>query len=610
MRIKEMKTSWRKFLQIIPCLILMLFFHPMIFSGKILAVEKVEIPPGEKLYREHCLRCHGELGIGGQGNFGTKNPASRIIPSLNTGAIKLALTTDKFGDVLNRKTIKEFVLKGSKVEGTESTISQPTFKEKLTEAQIDQVLNYVATLSDTRPIRYTISRLLFLGGFWIFLGLVVWSIQTKRKILNSMDLPKIPIGHFDRLRLMELDACTNCGECVTWCPVYLQDEREDVTPRKKIANFREMVKAQYSPNAVFFNYNPVDPEVVEDFTKNLYECSTCGQCHFVCPSRIDTVELWERIRRCMVDLGFGPLENQTPLVKNTKTYDNPWGQPRSSRAHWARAGKKEKTLIAPPKEIKDGADILYFVGCTASFDANLREIAINTTNILNALELNWGFLANQEKCCGSVLLRMGDKEFERIASENIKMFNELGIKTLVTSCAGCFKTIKQDYPKVGELNFEVIPFATLLSRLIEEGKIKFSKKLNLKVTYHDPCHMGRACGEYDDPRKVLEALSEAGVEFVEMERTRENARCCGAGGGLKAGYPQVQQKMTTERVKDAERTGTTDLISTCPFCYQGLQKEIITMGSTIRMRDLVELVALAMGLPSTRITKEEQTKEN
>jgi heterodisulfide reductase subunit D len=588
----------------------MLFFYPAFFEGGIWAEEKVEISPGEKLYREHCLRCHGELGIGGQGNFGAKNPASGMIPSLNTGAIKLALTTDKFGDVLNRKTVKEFILKGSKVEGTESAISQPAFKEKLTEAQVDKVLDYVATLPDTRPIRYTIPRLLFLGGFWIFLGLVVWSIQTKRKILNSADYPKIPIDHLDKLRLMELDACTSCGECVTWCPVYLQDEKEAITPRKKIADFRGLIKAQYSPNAVFFDCNPVDPESIKDFAKSLYECSTCGQCHFVCPSRIDTVELWEKIRRCIVELGLGPLENQIPLIKNTKAYDNPWGQPRSSRAHWARAGKKDKTLIAPPKEIKQGAEILYFVGCTASFDANLREIAINTTNILNALELNWGFLGNQEKCCGSVLLRMGDKEFERIASENIKMFNELGIKTLVTSCAGCFKTIKQDYPKVGDLNFEVIPFATLLSRLIKEGKVKFNKKLDLKVTYHDPCHMGRASGEYDDPRKVLEALSEVGVEFVEMERVRENSRCCGAGGGLKSGYPQVQQKMTIERVRDAERTKATDLISTCPFCYQGLQKEILSMGSSVRMRDLVELVALAMSLPPTRVQKEEETKEN
>jgi len=606
----EMKIFWKSSLQHIFCISFILVFNWAVLTGMTLAEETIEISPGEKLYREHCLRCHGNLGRGGQGNFGAKNPASRVIPSLNTGAIKLALTTNKFGDVLNRKTIKDFILKGSKVEGTESTVSQPAFKEKLTEAQVDQVLDYVSTLPDTRPIRYTISRLIFLIGFWVFLGLAIWTIHVKKKISNSVDLPKIPLSHFDKLRLMELDACTDCGECITWCPVYQQDERETITPRKKIANFREMVKAQYGPNAIFFDYNPVDPDWVKDFVRSLYECSTCGQCHFVCPSRIDTVELWERIRRCIVDLGFGPLENQTLLVKNTKAYDNPWGQPRSSRAHWARAGKRDKTLIAPPKEIKKGAELLYFVGCTASYDSNLREIAINTTNILNALELNWGFLANQEKCCGSVLLRMGDREFERIASENIKMFNELGIKTLVTSCAGCFKTIRQDYPKIGDLNFEVIPIATLLVRLIKEGKIKFNKRLNLKVTYHDPCHMGRACGEYDDPREVLKALSEVGVEFVEMERIRENSRCCGAGGGLKAGYPDIQQKMTQERVKDAERTGATDLISTCPFCYQGLQKEIIAMDSMIRMRDLVELVALAMGLPSTRITQEEETKEN
>lgn len=605
-----MKTFRHKSLQIIPCVILMLFFHSPVLGGEILSEKKVEISPGEKLYREHCLRCHGELGIGGQGNFGAKNPASRIIPSLNTGSIKLALTTDTLGEAWNRKIIKGLILKGSKVEGTESTLSQPAFKEKLTEAQVDQVLDYVVTLPDNRPVRYTTSRLIFLGGFWIFLGLVVWSIQTKRKILNSLDLPKFPVHDIDRLRLMELDACTNCGECVTWCPVYQQDEREAITPRKKIEDFREMLKAQYGVNASFFNCNPVDSQTLKEFTRSLYECSTCGQCHFVCPSRIDTVEMWEGIRRCIVDLGFGPLENQALLVKNTKSYDNPWGQPRSSRAHWARAGKKEKTLIAPPKEIKEGTDILYFVGCTASFDANLREIAINTTNILNALELNWGFLANQEKCCGSVLLRMGDKEFERIASENIALFHQYGIKTLVTSCAGCFKTIKQDYPKVGELHFEVIPFATLLLRLIEEGKIKFSKKLNLKVTYHDPCHMGRASGEFDIPRKVLTALSEAGVEFIEIERNRENSRCCGAGGGLKAGFPDIQQKMTQERVRDAERTGATDLVSACPFCYQGLQKEIVSMGSSLRMRDLVELVALAMGLPSTRMIKEEETKEN
>lgn len=589
----------RLYLTILLCSFLWLLLCPSFFYGRAFAEGKVEVSPGEKIYREHCLRCHGELGIGGQGNSGAKNPASRIIPSLNTGALKLALTTDTYGEVFNQKTVKALIWNGSKVEGLESTIDLPAFKEKLTEEQVDQVIQYLATLPDTRPVRYTIPRLILLGFFWIFLGLVVWNIRMKKNILTSVDLPKIPIGQLDQLQLMELDACTDCAECVSWCPVYSQDEKMGITARKKIATFKKIIQAQHNPNAVLFGYNPVSSEEMKDFAKNLYECSTCGQCHVVCPSRIDTVELWEGIRRCVVDLGFGPLENHMPLIKNVMAYDNPWGQPRSSRANWARAGKREKALIAPPKEIKKGAEILYFVGCTASYDSNVREVAINTTNILNALELDWGFLGNQEKCCGSVLLRMGDKEFERLASENIKMFNELGIKTLVTSCAGCFKTIKQDYPKVRKLNFEVIPIATLLVRLIEEGKIKFINKLNMKVTYHDPCHMGRACNEYDNPRKVLQALSEVGIELIEMERTRENSKCCGGGGGLKAGFPDIQNRMAQERVRDAERTGAERLVSTCPFCYQGLQVGINAIRSNVKMMDLTELVTLAMGIKAT-----------
>ena len=144
-------------------LFLGIFLFPVLMPEVSVAEKKPDLPPGEKLYREHCLRCHGELGIGGQGNFGAKNPASRIMPSLNTASIKLALTTETFGDTWNRKIIKEFIMKGSKVEGTESTLSQPVFKEKLTEAQVELVLDYVATLPDTRPIRYTIPRKKSLG---------------------------------------------------------------------------------------------------------------------------------------------------------------------------------------------------------------------------------------------------------------------------------------------------------------------------------------------------------------------------------------------------------------------------------------------------------------
>lgn len=251
------------------------------------------------------------------------------------------------------------------------------------------------------------------------------------------------------------------------------------------------------------------------------------------------------------------------------------------------------------KEIRsaDSIDVLYYVGCTASYDINVKEVGINTINILDALGIKFGILGTEEKCCGSVLLRIGDREFERLSSYNIELFNSLNVKTLITSCAGCFRTIKVDYRKMGTLNMEVMHTTQFLARLLREGKIKFTQDVPLKVTFHDPCHTGRHSNVYDDPREVMKAIP--GLEFVEMGRNREFSRCCGAGGGLKAGYGDIQNMMAQERVKDAEKTGAEHLVSICPFCYQGLQIGINARGSVLKMRDLSELVALAMGIDAT-----------
>lgn len=258
----------------------------------------------------------------------------------------------------------------------------------------------------------------------------------------------------------------------------------------------------------------------------------------------------------------------------------------------------EKTFDNTIKEKEmnraDSIDILYYVGCTASFDINVKEVGINTINILDALGLRYGILGSQEKCCGSVLLRIGDFEFERLSKHNIELFNSLNLKMLVTSCAGCYRTIKVDYRKVGKLNMEVLHTSELLARLIREKKLELKHEVPLKVTYHDPCHMGRHSNVYDTPREVLNAIP--GLEFVEMERIREFSRCCGAGGGLKAGFSDIQNQMAQERVRDAEKTGAQRLVSTCPFCYQGLQIGINAIRSEVKMTDLTELVARSMGI--------------
>jgi len=343
-----------------------------------------------------------------------------------------------------------------------------------------------------------------------------------------------------------------------------------------------------------FGVKPVTEGQMQLFANDLYACSTCMQCHYVCPVAINTVELWEGIRQCVVDAGYGPLPSQKDLVTKTISYDNPWGQPRSSRARWVKTAKKKKRITLEPQDInKQKADVLYFVGCTAAYDNNVQEVGINTVNILNHANINFGILGNKEKCCGSVLLRMGEYEaYERLAKENIKQFNDLGIKTLITSCAGCLKTIRNDYPKIGTMNFDIKHTVEYLAELLKEGKLTLENKVNLRVTYHDPCHLGRHSGIFDAPRELLKAIP--GLEFVEMERMREFSRCCGAGGGLKSGYPDMQNSIAQKRVEDALATGATELVSACPFCYQGLQVGIQAMEAPIKMRDITEMVYMAL----------------
>ena len=421
------------------------------------------------------------------------------------------------------------------------------------------------------------------------------------------EVRKLPLHSLDIKQLIEVDACTRCGECLTWCPVYDQDAKEAIIPRRKVIDFLKIAKSQQGflakimkhgktstplkqMLARILGYHDIGKAEIEDFVKNIYECSTCGQCEVVCPAHIETVTLWEELRRIIVQAGYGPLEVQKALVKSVKAFDNPWQQPRAGRIKWARKAKKEGLIKELPRDIKKHkAKVLLFFGCTAAYDANVRQVAINNINILETLGIDYGILGSEEKCCASVLLRMGDPEHERVFKQNIDLFNSLGIDTLISSCSGCFKTIMQDYPKIAPLNFEVLHSIEFLARLVKQGKLSFPNPVNRTVTYHDPCHLGRATGGFDAPRMVMEAIP--GLKLQEMPRNREYSRCCGAGGGLKAGYPDIQNKMAQRRIQEAEDTGADSLVSSCPFCFQGLNIGITALSSQIVMRDISALVA-------------------
>lgn len=392
----------------------------------------------------------------------------------------------------------------------------------------------------------------------------------------------IPVTKFTFPELISLLSCVRCKECVSYCPTYSITSEEMLTPQRKIKSLLTyLLKSSIIP--------PSENETRE-LVESFYKCTVCAQCKVVCPAGLDTPFLWERIRSILVDEGLGPLEPQKAISQSIRNYDNPWMQPRSMRRKWADRAFREKRISKPVEDIrKNNAKVLYFVGCTASYDQNIKEIAINFVELMNRAGIEFGILGPDEKCCGSTPLRIGDFEtFERQARENIRIFHELGVELVVFSCSGCYKTISQDYPMIEKIRFKTLHMVQFITELIEERRIILEKEVPVKVTYHDPCHIGRHSGLFEEPRAILKSIP--GVELIEMERIKKFSRCCGAGGGVKAGFPDVNNALTDERIKEAERTGAENLVTACPFCYQSFVLGKGRTGSHLRIRDITELV--------------------
>lgn len=319
-------------------------------------------------------------------------------------------------------------------------------------------------------------------------------------------------------------------------------------------------------------------QMTDNLAKILYSCTTCGNCVENC--RFDKfndywVDIIEAARAEAFNQGFG-LEKFKTFGEHTIKEHNPYLEDHKNRLDWL------------PEDVKvsNTADIAYYIGCTASY--RQKKIAQDTVRILNRLGIEFQVLS-EEWCCGSPLLRTGQKETARdLAKHNITLYKQAGVKTIVTSCAGCYRTLKVDYPRKFGLEFdiEILHLTELLERNIE--KLKFSKSLNKVVTYHDPCHLGRHADLYDAPRKVIQKFPE--IKFVEMKKNRENSTCCGAGGGVKAGFSEWALEQARDRVLEAIDVNANILVSTCPFCNTNFIDAKNEFNLDIDIYDLTELL--------------------
>jgi heterodisulfide reductase subunit D len=301
-------------------------------------------------------------------------------------------------------------------------------------------------------------------------------------------------------------------------------------------------------------------------------------------------EVLEAARVLAVEDGAGPHPTQKLFSEGITKNHNPYLEPHERRFDWLR-------LVNVPLVLPSEAEIIYFTGCTASY--RLREVAISTVKIFSKLGLKFAVLGGDEWCCGSPLLRTGQyRAAIRTLSHVVESINRCPAKVVVTSCAGCYRVLSRDVERLGlTLRPEVKHTASLIYENLDKLMPSF-KKLDMKVTYHDPCHIGRHLyprqSIYEEPREVLSKIP--GVEFVEMKRIKNYSWCCGSGAGAKAAFPDMAIWAASERIREASAVRSSCLVSTCPFCDLNFLDAVRERGLKMKVLDLTQLVVEALGV--------------
>jgi len=416
-------------------------------------------------------------------------------------------------------------------------------------------------------------------------------------------------------------SCNHCGQC-KWilgpkmrgwdfaevCPIH-QRHHWDAYSGQGLVNIAQEVlegTLQYEPGLLDL----------------IYSCTTCGACDINCKSVRDMEPLDTILAlraRCVAD-GQGPLPAHREQTENVVRENNIYGRPHAERAEWlgqADGGAKPAASGSP------GASAALFVGCAISY--KYPQTARDIAQILNAGDVEFQVLGEDEFCCGGPLWRTGQvEEFAKSVKRNLGVLRRRGIRTLITGCAECYGTFQGGYPRLDPMDdIEVVHISEVIARLLDEGRLELpvaSSPGRLRVTYHDPCMLARlgekyvpwegeikafgrheppkqwrrgTYGVYDAPRQVLRALP--GIELIEMVRSEECGYCCGAGGGVATGNPELAAWTAEERLREARASGAQAIVSCCPFC-----RENLTRDDSLPYYELTELVAraLAAGTPA------------
>jgi len=403
--------------------------------------------------------------------------------------------------------------------------------------------------------------------------------QGPKGNLTTLDLEDEELETFGVTQVSEMvwkdifdaDACTQCKRCQDRCPAHTTDK--PLSPMKIVNQIGEVAFENPQTNLV----ETCDREA-------LWACTTCRACEEICPASIEHVNKIIDMRRNMVLMeGTFPGEEVMAAAEHVEVNGNPLGLGYASRGDWAAAvGVKE---LAEDPDV----DILYFVGCYASFDKRNIRIATSFVKLCQAAGFKVGILGKEEKCCGEPVRKIGNEYlYQSLAAENIERINSYNVKQIVTSCPHCFNTLGKDYRDLG-LTLPVEHYTVFLEKQVTKGKLKLRKD-SFDCTYHDSCYLGRYNDIYEQPRVLLDV---AGARLVEMVKSQSEGFCCGAGGGRILAEENLGERINNTRVGMAAETGANMLVSNCPFCLTMFEDGIKGLGmeESLVPKDIAEILA-------------------
>ncbi|HEX3230849.1 MAG TPA: (Fe-S)-binding protein, partial [Pyrinomonadaceae bacterium] len=425
------------------------------------------------------------------------------------------------------------------------------------------------------------------------LNIYTANLETLGASLKHIDFDKTEsfgvnsLNAFTWKDLLDLDACTECGRCTDVCPANAVGK--ELSPRDIILQLRGLMHDQSrdSQTKIIGSVPATSPNA-------LWQCTTCAACMEACPVFIEQMPKIVDMRRYLVMEEAEFPDSMQQAIMSLEKRGHPFSGTSATRLDWA-----EGLGLNQISETKD-AEVLLWVGCGGALVERNQKVTRATAQLLTQAGVKFAIMGREEKCSGDPARRIGNEFlFETLAKENVENLNRYEVKKVITACPHCFNTFKHEYPQYGGM-FEVYHHSEYLARLVDQGKLKPLSQSTGKVTFHDPCYLGRQNGVYDAPRQLVQ-ISTSG-KAVEMGRSRAKSFCCGGGGGMSFVDEPATQRVNQERAREAIETGADVLAVGCPFCMTMMEDGINARKGErdIRVMDVAELLWEAGRLKSDK----------